>query len=58
MYGFGGSSRSNHEYILMIALKSAKISNTFLFLLSNKMLAMRAGIHKMYERIKNRKEAV
>ena len=58
MYGFGASICSNHENILKIALKSTKISSTFLFLLSNKMFAMRAGIHKMFERIENRKEAV
>ena len=33
--------------------KCPKISNTFLFLLLNKMLVMRAGIHKMLVRITN-----
>ena len=34
--------------------KCSKISNTFLFLFSNKMLIFRAGIHKMLVRIANR----
>ena len=33
--------------------KCSKISNTFLFLFSNKMLVLRAGIHKMLVRITN-----
>ena len=35
--------------------KCSKILNTFLFLFSNKMLVIRAGIHKMHVRIANRK---
>ena len=34
--------------------KCSKISNTFPFLLSYKMLVIRAGIHKMLVRIANR----
>ena len=34
-----------------------KISNTFLFLFSNKMLVIRAGIHKMPDRIMNREDS-
>ena len=34
--------------------KSSKISNTFSFLLVNKMLAIRDVIHKMFVRIANR----
>ena len=34
--------------------KCFKISNTFLFLISNKMLVIRAGTHKMLVRIANR----
>ena len=33
--------------------KCLKISNTFLFLFSNKMLVIRAGIHNMLARIAN-----
>ena len=33
--------------------KCSKISNTFLFLFLNKMLVIRAGIHKMLLRIAN-----
>ena len=33
--------------------KCSKISNTFLFLLLNKMLVIRAGIHKLLVRIAN-----
>ena len=36
--------------------KCSKILNTFLFLLSNKILVFRAGIHKMLVRIANREE--
>ena len=33
--------------------KCSKISNTFLFLFSNKMLVFRAGIHKFLARVAN-----
>ena len=36
--------------------KYSKISNTFLFLFSNKMLVFRAGTHKLLVRIKNRED--
>ena len=36
--------------------KCSKISNTFLFLFSNKMLVFRAGIYKMLVRIANRED--
>ena len=36
--------------------KCSKVSNTFLFLFSNKMLIFRAGIHKMLVRIANRED--
>ena len=36
--------------------KCSKISNTFLFLFSNKMLVIRAGSHKMVVRIANRED--
>ena len=36
--------------------KCSKISNTFLFLSSNKMLVPRTGIHKMVVRIANRED--
>ena len=36
--------------------KCSKISNTFLFLISNKMLVFRAGIHKFLVRIANRED--
>ena len=35
---------------------SAKILNTFLYLFSNKMYVVRAGIHKMLVRISNRED--
>ena len=37
-------------------LKCSKISNTFLFLFSNKLLVIKAGIHKMLVRIANRED--
>ena len=37
--------------------KCSKISNTFLFLFSNKMLVIRAGTHKMLVRIANREDS-
>ena len=36
--------------------KCSKISSTFLFLFSNKMLIIMAGIHKMFVRIANRED--
>ena len=36
--------------------KCPKISNTFLFLFSSKMLVIKAGIHKMLVKIANRKD--
>ena len=36
--------------------KCSKILNTFLFLFSNKMLFIRAGIHKMYVSPANRED--
>ena len=36
--------------------KCSKILNTFLVLFSNKMLVIRAGIHKMLVRIANRED--
>ena len=36
--------------------KCSKISNTFPFLFLNKMVAFRAGIHKMLVRIANRED--
>ena len=36
--------------------KCSKISNTFHFLFSNKMLVIRVGIHKMFVRIENRED--
>ena len=36
--------------------KCSKISNTFLFLFSYKMLGYNAGIHKMIVRIANRED--
>ena len=36
--------------------KCSKISNTFLFLFSNKMLLIRFEIHKMLVRIANRED--
>ena len=36
--------------------KCSKISNTFLFPFSNKMLVFRAGIHKMLVKIANRED--
>ena len=36
--------------------KFSKISNTCLFLFSNKMLVIRTGIHKMLVKVANRKD--
>ena len=36
--------------------KCSKISNTFLFLYSNKIILIRAGIHKLLVRIENRED--
>ena len=36
--------------------KCSKISNTYLFLFSNKMLVFKAGIHKLLVRVANREE--
>ena len=36
--------------------KCSKISNTFLFLFSNKMLVFRPGIHKILVRVANRED--
>ena len=36
--------------------KCSKISNTFLFLFSTKMMVVRDGIHKMFVRIANRED--
>ena len=36
--------------------ENSKISNTFLFLFSNKMVVIRAGTHKMLVRIANRED--
>ena len=40
----------------MSRLKCSKISNTFLFLFSTKMLVIRADIHKLLARIADREE--
>ena len=47
---------SNTEFVLSLYGKCPKISNTFLFLFSNKMLVVRAGVHKMLVRIANRED--
>ena len=36
--------------------KHSKILNTFLFLLLNKMLCIKAGIHNIHVRIRNRED--
>ena len=36
--------------------KCSKISNFFLFLFSNKMMVIRAGLHKLLVRIENRED--
>ena len=47
----------NNLYLLpssfMTYAKCSKILNSFLFLISNKMLAIKAGIHKVLVRIAN-----
>ena len=48
---YGSSTVSNFSYD-----KCSKISNTFLFLFSNKMLVFRAGIHKSLVRVANRED--
>ena len=54
--GSCGSGPINRKELLMIYGKCSKIPNIFLFLSSNKMLVIRAGIHKMLVRIANREE--
>ena len=39
--------------LFIVNVNVLKISNTFLFLLSNKLLVFRAGIYKMIVRIAN-----
>ena len=48
-YGMPDHVKTNYS-------KCSKISNTFLFLFSNKMLVIRTGIHKMLVRIADREE--
>ena len=49
-------SSSPSKYLRQNYGKCSKILNTFLFLFSNKMLVLRAGIHKMLSRIANRED--
>ena len=44
------------EAIKDLYCKCSKISITFLFLISKKMLVFRAGTHKMFVRIANRED--
>ena len=46
----------NIVFIYYMHGKCSKICNIFLFLFSNKMLVLRAGIHKMHVRIVNRED--
>ena len=46
--------QSEIEILIKNIGKCSKISNTFLILFSNKMLILRAGIHKILIRIANR----
>ena len=41
---------------LKACCKRSKISNTFLFLFSNRMWVIKAGIHRMLVRIANRED--
>ena len=49
-----------HSYLntplMFIPVYNSKISNTFLFLFSNKMLVLRDRIHKILARIANRED--
>ena len=47
---------TNHDTTNVCYGKCSKIAYTFLFLYSNKMLAIRAGVHKMLVRIANRED--
>ena len=47
---------SKHHITGFFPAKKTKISDTFLFLFSNKVLVFRAGTHKMLVRITNRKD--
>ena len=49
-HSIGGTLFHNHNFYG----KYPKISNTLLFLFSNKMLIIRAGIHKILVRTANR----
>ena len=44
------------RYVYWSYGKCSKILNTFLILFSNKMLVIRAGIHRMFVRIVNRED--
>ena len=57
------SVRTNARFTVPLSLKiflsfckCSKILNTFLILISNKMLVIRVGIHKMLVRIANRED--
>ena len=45
-----------YRRVNLLLCKCSKISNIFLFLFLNKMLVIRAGIHKMLVRKANREE--
>ena len=61
---YKGFFKESHQSIKQISIKlfcdgygkCSKISNTFLFLFSNKMLVFRAGIHKFLVRVANRED--
>ena len=44
------------DFLNLVYGKCSNISNTFLFLFSNKMLVFRAGIHKFLARVTNRED--
>ena len=61
VFGQMGTRRSlislDDQDLLSVNMKKcSKISNTFLFLFSDKTLVIRAGIHKMLVRIANRED--
>ena len=51
-----GMSDRKYLYVKTNYGKCSKISNTFPFLFSNKLLVIRTGIHKMLVRIANRED--
>ena len=56
---FGAHYTGIYRYLIVqlsVYGKCSKILNTFLFLFKDKMMVIRAGIHKLLDRIANRED--